>query len=147
MKVLLLIYSLIFSYSCFAQRVLEDKLKTKPLGHMIQPLSQQQLPEDGSSGLAYQKKTYKKSEASSENEQTTTRRLKAVEREYSLSGSTFDDGLRNQIKVPANASFQTQTMGEAVKAVKRENVRFEECKNGDKNCAEYEVDKAGKVIW
>ena len=147
MKVLISIYSLIFSYSCLAQPVSEDKLKTTPLGHMIQPLSQQQLPEDGSSGLAYQKKTYNKSEASSDKEQTTTRRLKAVEREYSFSGSTFDDGLRNQINVPAKASFQTQTMGEAARAVKRENIRFEECKNGDKNCAEYEVDKAGKVIW
>ena len=147
MKILILIYCLFFSYSSLAQQMKEDKLKTLPLGRTVQPLLQQRLPEDGSSGLAYQKKTVQKLETQTDGNQVTTRRLRPVEREYSLSGSTFDKEMHDQIDVPLNASFQVQTMKETANAVKKENMRFEECKDGDKNCSEYKVDSAGKVIW
>ena len=127
-----------------------DYLQIIETGRFASPLLHQSIAQDGSSGLAYQKRQViqaKDDKNVLDDNQQETRRLKAVEREYSFSGSTFGAETRNQIKVPANASFKMPTMQEAEKEVIKENIRFEECQEGDKNCAEYKVDSMGKVIW
>ena len=117
-------------------------------GDFAGPLMQQQIAQDGSSGLAYQKPDLeeKPSDVPEDNPPLETKRLKAVEKEYTLSGTTFDVELNKSVQVPANASFQHSTMEQAIRDVKKESMQYVECQQGDKNCAEYKVDATGKVI-
>ena len=77
-----------------------------------------------------------------------TRQLRAVQKDYGLPKSTFDAQTLEQIDQPSNnATFQTQTMSQAVRDFKRESTSYEECSStDDPNCRTYEVDENGEVI-
>ena len=162
-KILLVLSFLCFGGSCIANATLmeqntdnkkdviekENVLQISGSGSFSVPLVQERLVQDGTSGLAYEKKQQENEQVEpvQETQQFQTRRLKAVEKEYTLSGTTFDVELNNSIQELQDADFQVSTMEEAAKDVKRQNTLFVECSPEDPDCVEYKVDEAGEVIW
>ena len=89
----------------------------------------------------------KETEQAQKEEKKKMKRFRAVEKDYTLPSTTFSGDLLKGVEVPVNPTFQVQTMSKAAKEIQRERTRFVECQEGDKNCAYYEVDDAGEVIW
>ena len=141
---------LLFStFSVFAQQQ-DSKTKISQLvpkagsGRTSVPLTEEKILADGSAGLAHHT-LIEDVPAKTESTERQVRRLRAVEKDYSLPTSTFP--AENLKQTQGAMDLNIQTMPDAVRALNKERYRFEECPNGDKNCQDFEVDSAGEVIF
>ena len=75
------------------------------------------------------------------------RKLRAVEKDYSIPKTTFGNSTLQKVKVPVNGTFQTSTMAKAIEDFRKESISFEDCNSDDPNCKIYEVDEKGQVIF
>ena len=148
-----IIFLLLF-FLCFGVQAQEkssfSQLTNVPkvtVGTSIKPLSEQTLQADGSVGIAYENAVPTVEDVKTEQKTKRYKRMRAVEREYTLPTDTFDSEMKSRIDAVSDTKFLTSTMSELREAVRKKNVRFVECSENDKTCQEYEVDDAGEVIW
>ncbi|MBE6449085.1 MAG: hypothetical protein E7013_00060 [Alphaproteobacteria bacterium] len=153
MKKIIFLFAFLVCFDVQAQESTSFSQLTKApkakVGTSIVPLMEQTLQADGSSGIAYENSVPAVNKDDIKTDENTKRykKMRAVEREYTLPTNTFGSEIRNRINVVQNATFQTSTMPEVQEAVRKENIKFVECAENDETCQNYEVDEAGKVIW
>ena len=80
-------------------------------------------------------------------EQKRVRKLRAIQKDYSIPKTTFGKEAFKGIEISKNSTFQTPTMTDALKDLRKESIRFEECNSNDPDCKMYEVDEEGQVIF